>query len=385
MLHYYRGNQLKSELNPHPFENEKELQRLCEVNLEALFGLELIKREFSLKTGFAIKGKRLDTLAYDADTNSFVIIEYKREVKDEVPTTQATKYMKKMRTKDGKSICAKEYHKQFPDRGKYYPEDFKWEPSRYILIAHTVSTGIVSETKAVRDSTSPRDFPNIVQVTRYRADSLREIEEDQERTSILKGDLRLVHIDWLVENMPEGTRAKSAAPPTQTEQHPTQSHQSSAPATQPTSPPPVQSKEERFLQKLKLVYYYYKIVVNESLRNELTRNENRFVEVDKGKIKSMRYGLAYITKADPDQKSFTLFIPFDRSSEITGFKLLISVSKKETGKSGIWLSGSGKHTPPNFLREELELDKLRKKTIHFHVKKRVEASNGISYTFGLSE
>ena len=51
---------------------EKELQRLCEANLEPLFGLEFVDSEVT------IKNFRIDTLAFDPESASFVIIEYKR-------------------------------------------------------------------------------------------------------------------------------------------------------------------------------------------------------------------------------------------------------------------------------------------------------------------
>ncbi|GAB3164198.1 DUF5655 domain-containing protein [Telluribacter humicola] len=63
---------LKSVEN-HPFQLEKEIQTLIENNLDTLFNLEFVKSELS------IKGFRLDTLAYDKENKSFVIIEYKRE------------------------------------------------------------------------------------------------------------------------------------------------------------------------------------------------------------------------------------------------------------------------------------------------------------------
>lgn len=53
------------------FKNEKELQQLTEKNLEELFGLKFIASEFQ------VDNLRIDTLAYNEDTNSFVIIEYK--------------------------------------------------------------------------------------------------------------------------------------------------------------------------------------------------------------------------------------------------------------------------------------------------------------------
>lgn len=53
------------------FTLEKEMQTLCEKNMNKLFNLEFISSEFS------VGNFRIDTLAYDKHTKSFVIIEYK--------------------------------------------------------------------------------------------------------------------------------------------------------------------------------------------------------------------------------------------------------------------------------------------------------------------
>ena len=53
------------------FTNEKEIQSIVESNLKAIFDLEFIATEFP------VNNFRLDTLAYDSENNSFVIIEYK--------------------------------------------------------------------------------------------------------------------------------------------------------------------------------------------------------------------------------------------------------------------------------------------------------------------
>ena len=53
------------------FKNERELQNLTEENLEELFGLKFIASEFQ------VDNLRIDTLAFNTDTNCFVIIEYK--------------------------------------------------------------------------------------------------------------------------------------------------------------------------------------------------------------------------------------------------------------------------------------------------------------------
>jgi len=58
------------------FSSEKdEIQEVIgnEKNLKEIFGLEFVKNEFQLKN------LRIDTLAFNQETNSFVIIEYKRE------------------------------------------------------------------------------------------------------------------------------------------------------------------------------------------------------------------------------------------------------------------------------------------------------------------
>ena len=52
---------------------EKDLQTLTEDNLEIIFGLK------NVSTEFALHNFRIDTLAFDNETKSFVIIEYKKE------------------------------------------------------------------------------------------------------------------------------------------------------------------------------------------------------------------------------------------------------------------------------------------------------------------
>ena len=53
------------------FKNERELQKLTENNLEELFSLKFIASEFQ------VDNLRIDTLAFNEETKSFVIIEYK--------------------------------------------------------------------------------------------------------------------------------------------------------------------------------------------------------------------------------------------------------------------------------------------------------------------
>lgn len=62
-----------TEIHEYPFKLEREIQVLFEQNLNGIMRLTLVRSEFSIKT------KRIDTLAYDEESNAFVIIEYKRD------------------------------------------------------------------------------------------------------------------------------------------------------------------------------------------------------------------------------------------------------------------------------------------------------------------
>lgn len=70
----YTLNNIKlNEVDEKVFKLEREMQKLFEDNLDNIMGLTLVRSEFT------IKSKRIDTLAYDKQTNAFIIIEYKRD------------------------------------------------------------------------------------------------------------------------------------------------------------------------------------------------------------------------------------------------------------------------------------------------------------------
>lgn len=69
---YKIGNSLEI-VKEKTFKYEKEIQSLVENNLHSLLKLDFIKSEFSLNNF------RIDTLAYDEESKSFVIIEFKRD------------------------------------------------------------------------------------------------------------------------------------------------------------------------------------------------------------------------------------------------------------------------------------------------------------------
>jgi RecB family endonuclease NucS len=70
---YLNTNNKLKEVEEKAFKLERYIQRVFEENLETIMQLTLVKSEFT------IKDRRIDTLAYDEQTNAFVIIEYKRD------------------------------------------------------------------------------------------------------------------------------------------------------------------------------------------------------------------------------------------------------------------------------------------------------------------
>jgi predicted transport protein len=73
MAIFVASGQKISSLREVPFKLEKEIQEIVEANLGVLFGLQFVKSEFTMSQ------VRIDTLAYDKETKSFVIIEYKKD------------------------------------------------------------------------------------------------------------------------------------------------------------------------------------------------------------------------------------------------------------------------------------------------------------------
>ena len=67
------NNEALKAIPPKDFKLEKEIQNLVEKNLEELFQLHFVSSEFQ------IRDFRIDTLAFNKESKSFVIIEYKKE------------------------------------------------------------------------------------------------------------------------------------------------------------------------------------------------------------------------------------------------------------------------------------------------------------------
>jgi RecB family endonuclease NucS len=112
---YSLQKQKLSEIKENPFKLEREIQNLFENKLDELMGLTFVKSEFS------IKNKRIDTLAFDRQTNAFVIIEVKRD-KNLSVVDQGFTYLSLML--ENKADFIVEYNECL--KGKLTRDDIDW-------------------------------------------------------------------------------------------------------------------------------------------------------------------------------------------------------------------------------------------------------------------
>lgn len=122
-LYKNQNNQVNS-LKEKPFKLEKDIQNLFEANLIALNNLQFIKSEFT------IKNNRIDTLAFDEESNAFVIIEYKRSQNYSV-IDQGVSYLNLML--EYKADFIVEYNESQKETLKR--SDVDWSQSRIIFVS----------------------------------------------------------------------------------------------------------------------------------------------------------------------------------------------------------------------------------------------------------
>ncbi len=111
------------------FRLEKEVQEIVETNLGSLFGLRLVRREFSLG------GLRIDTLGYDKDAQAFVIIEYKKGSNYSV-VDQGMAYLGLMLNNKAEFIL--EYNERC--NASLKRDDVDWSQSKVIFISPSFTT-----------------------------------------------------------------------------------------------------------------------------------------------------------------------------------------------------------------------------------------------------
>lgn len=124
MTIYKLDDSILSYVDEKPFKLEKDIQNLCEQNLESLLGLELVKSEFT------VGNYRIDSLAYDKAQNSFVIIEYKRSDSRSV-VDQGYAYLSTMLNNKADFVLEYNESRKTPLR----KNNVEWSQSKVIFIA----------------------------------------------------------------------------------------------------------------------------------------------------------------------------------------------------------------------------------------------------------
>lgn len=133
MILYNNTSTQLNQIKEKPFKLEKEIQNIFEENLQNIMGLELVKSEFS------IKNKRIDSLAYDKQSNAFIIIEYKRD-KNYSVVDQGLTYLNLMLQNKAEFILT--YNETLKDT--LHSKDVDWSQSRVAFVSPSFTENQIS-------------------------------------------------------------------------------------------------------------------------------------------------------------------------------------------------------------------------------------------------
>jgi predicted transport protein len=133
MILYNNNKETLSQVKEKPFKLEKEIQIIFENNLQEVMSLQLVKSEFS------IKNKRIDSLAFDKQTNAFIIIEYKRD-KNYSVVDQGLTYLNLMLQNKAEFILT--YNETLKDT--LHSKEVDWSQSRVAFVSPSFTENQIS-------------------------------------------------------------------------------------------------------------------------------------------------------------------------------------------------------------------------------------------------
>lgn len=164
------------ELKQKDFKNEKELQNFFENNIEAILGYKFIDTEF------VVGDFRIDSLAFDEESKSFRIIEYKN-VKNHSLVDQGYTYLKLMLERKADFVL--QYN--IKTKSSLTTQDIDWSQSRIIFVAPIYTAYQLNAT----------DFKNIpvdlVKLNRYE-DDIIEIDFIKKTSNVKVQDIQMESI-----------------------------------------------------------------------------------------------------------------------------------------------------------------------------------------------
>lgn len=146
------------ELKQKDFKNEKELQTYIENNMQAILGFQFVETEF------AVGNFRIDSLAYEKESNAFRIIEYKN-IRNRSLVDQGYTYLKLMLERKADFVL--KYNEKTNSSLKI--SDIDWSQSRVVFVSPVYT----------EYQLNAADFKNIpidlVKVTKYE-DEIVEVD-----------------------------------------------------------------------------------------------------------------------------------------------------------------------------------------------------------------
>ncbi len=182
MAMFKKENGKLSQVKEIAFKKEKDLQELTEKNLETIFGLEFVTTEYQVQNLF------IDTLAFDQENKTFVIIEYKRDRSFSV-VDQGFSYLSLMLNNKADFILAYNEAKEKTLRR----DDIDWSQARIVFIARSFTT---HQQNAVNFKNMPFELWETVQfeneLVQYRQIEISDSAESLEQMKNIGGETKKV-------------------------------------------------------------------------------------------------------------------------------------------------------------------------------------------------
>jgi len=175
MTVFVNENNILTEIPEIPFKLEKDLQKLIEKNTKMLFGLDFVRTEFELN------GLRIDSLAFDRGSKSFVIIEYKKDKNFSV-IDQGYSYLSLMLKNKAEFVLA--YNEKSAEILK--KDDIDWSQSRVIFVSPVFTT-------YQRQAVELKDLPiELWEVKKYENNTIvfNQIQSKEKHDAIAKFGLK---------------------------------------------------------------------------------------------------------------------------------------------------------------------------------------------------
>jgi len=197
-----KNNSIKH-IKEKPFKLERDIQNVFENNLNDILGLTLVKSEFS------IKNKRIDTLAYDTQSNAFIIIEYKRSKNISV-VDQGFTYLSLML--ENKADFIVEYNETL--KQNLTRTDVDWSQTRVVFVSTSFTENQKTATNfkdiAIELYEVKRYENNLISVNQIKksksAESIKPITSSNEQLDAVTKEIKVYTEEFHLERYPDSVK-----------------------------------------------------------------------------------------------------------------------------------------------------------------------------------